>query len=342
MQWLGLLRPDLQHSVKELARCLAAPTLADWGHLRKVLRFLAGTRGDVLTLRLDPAASQEELVVYADSNWGGGSDRRSTSAAAIYLRGVLLQSFSRTQSVLAQSSCEAELLAANSAVAEGKFVQNVLADLGQPVRLVVMTDSSSSQAAMHRLGVGRMRHLEVRHLWLQAETAARRVEVRHVASADNVADVGTKHLGVPRLWALRARLGLGPADVTDGLDGMVVDAGINMLQPMPELTCLNCSRAMTISLDDDGVVRWCCSRCGSQLFWGDFMARQQGSTQATTSTPSSTTAAETSAAVGGAAAAAARADDDGDDVPDRPAPRHPRRPRSRPHSPTCSLRAGRL
>jgi hypothetical protein len=41
-----------------------------------------------------------------------------------------------------------------------------------------------------------MRHLEVRHVWLQAEVSGQRVVLRRVAGEANPVDLMTKYLGV--------------------------------------------------------------------------------------------------------------------------------------------------
>ena len=42
------------------------------------------------------------------------------------------------------------------------------------------TDSSAAKSFVNRRGLGKMRHLEIRDLWLQKEVAEGRVEVRKV------------------------------------------------------------------------------------------------------------------------------------------------------------------
>ena len=75
------------------------------------------------------------------------------------------------QSVIAQSSCEAENIAATAATSETKYIQ--LCSL-----LVV--------------GVSSKRSLDVRFLWLQAETAAKRVRNSRVPGPENAADANSK------------------------------------------------------------------------------------------------------------------------------------------------------
>ena len=58
-----------------------------------------------------------------------------------------------------------------------------------------------------------MKHLQIRLLWLQDEVAARRLELRHIASCNNRADIATKHLSAVQHHRLCATIGLsGQAD----------------------------------------------------------------------------------------------------------------------------------
>ena len=60
--------------------------------------------------------------IFSDSSWGDDrSTRRSTSLCVMFLNGAYISSCSRTQATVVLSSCEAELYAANAAIAEGLF-----------------------------------------------------------------------------------------------------------------------------------------------------------------------------------------------------------------------------
>ena len=56
------------------------------------------------------------------------------------------------------------------------------------------TDSTSASGSCRRHGVGRLRHLLKKELWLQDQVAAKNVDLGRVPSEDNEADPGTKYL----------------------------------------------------------------------------------------------------------------------------------------------------
>ena len=92
------------------------------------------------------------------------------------------------------SSGEAEYYAVVRAVAEGLGAQALLQDLGVEVKLRTWIDSSAAKSVASRTGIGRIRHLEVRFLWLQEVVKQRKVEIKKIKGLDNPADVLTKPL----------------------------------------------------------------------------------------------------------------------------------------------------
>ena len=61
--------------------------------------------------------------------------------------------------------------------------------------LVLGTDSSVAKSFVSRRGLGKMRHLEVRDLWLQEEVLKGCVKVEKIPGESNPADLMTKFLG---------------------------------------------------------------------------------------------------------------------------------------------------
>ena len=107
----------------------------------------------------------------------------------------MLKSWSSTQKSIATSSGEAEFYALTKAAAEGLGVQAVAADLGWIFKLQVWVDSTAARAVANRTGLGKVRHLEVRFLWVQEALRDGRFKLFKVAGVQNPAHVATKGLG---------------------------------------------------------------------------------------------------------------------------------------------------
>ena len=112
------------------------------------------------------------------------------------LDGMALKHWSSTQTSVALSSGEAEFTALVKAGAEGIGVQTLANEMGWPMRLSILVDSSAAKSIANRSGVGRVRHLSVKTLWVQEAVKNRRFEVLKVDGCRNLADHLTKSLGV--------------------------------------------------------------------------------------------------------------------------------------------------
>ena len=77
---------------------------------------------------------------------------------------------------------------------QAKRTQSVMRDLGSEVELHVHTDASASIGIIKRQGLGKLRHIQVRDLWLQQEVKEKKLSVHKVDTKVNPADLGTKSL----------------------------------------------------------------------------------------------------------------------------------------------------
>jgi hypothetical protein len=208
LMWMLYERPDLCYATKELSRDNSKPSVAAWGRLKRVLRYLQSTAGHVLALTFDPAAPSDQVQVVTDASWASQPQCRSTSGGAVWFRGFLLGHWSRTQPCVALSSCESEWYAMIIGAQEGKLAQSVLSEVGPAPNLTLFTDSASAAAVSVKRGLGRLKHMNIRQLWLQDAVRNKELEVKHMSGDDNVSDMFTKALGAPRLCALCAAVGM--------------------------------------------------------------------------------------------------------------------------------------
>eukprot|EP00972_Heterocapsa_arctica_P068482 10117639-Heterocapsa_arctica.AAC.1 len=127
--WMIGNRPDITYATKELAREGQQPTLRSLLAAKRILRYLQGTAEKVLRIVIDKKLAMDQIDVMVDASWANAADRKSTSGGDLRLQGLLLATWSRTQSVIAQSSCEAELLGLNTGAVEGKLAASILKEL---------------------------------------------------------------------------------------------------------------------------------------------------------------------------------------------------------------------
>ena len=118
-----------------------------------------------------------------------------------------IKSWASTQANITLSSAEAELVAMTKATAETIGIINMIQDLGRQMTGVVYADSSAALAIADWKGSGKLRHINIRMLWLQEKEARGEVELRKIKGAVNPADLMTKHMAAGRMQDLMRRLG---------------------------------------------------------------------------------------------------------------------------------------
>ena len=232
--YLAQDRPDVQEAVRVLSTCMGTPTVRSMSALKHLASYLKGTSeyGIFLSncdvgMRLqdhwmvkdsamdDP--SMYNVECYCDSNWGGcKSTRKSTSSGMVFLNGCLVLSLCKSQSTIALSSCEAELLALTHMTAEAIMVCSLCRfllklegrEVNSDLDFIVYTDSSSAKALAQRRGVGRLKHVDLRYLWVQACVRQKLIRLKKVNTQNNVADLNTKNLSLVRRRYLFGLCGL--------------------------------------------------------------------------------------------------------------------------------------
>ena len=78
-----------------------------------------------------------------------------------------LTAWSRTQQTVSLSSAEAELYALTIGIAEGMVTKHLLQELGHEVILMNHVDSQSAKAWASRRGLGRMKHVMLKYMFVQ-------------------------------------------------------------------------------------------------------------------------------------------------------------------------------
>ncbi len=119
-------------------------------------------------------------------------------SGGVIVRGThFLKGWSRTQQCITLSSAEAELVAMCKLSAELLGVLSMLKDLGESKTGTVLADSTAALAIADRKGSGKLRHINIRLLWIQERKNKEELTSEKVLGTENPADLLTKPL--PRL-----------------------------------------------------------------------------------------------------------------------------------------------
>ena len=224
-------RADVQYELSILGSMLGKPTQGSMIALKRVTRYLKGTRHLVNKLELESEVDTHvaRLDGFSDSDWAGSTDRKSQSRSALFVDGAPLVSFSRRQSAKATSSGMVEFHAGCATAEEMFLARDVLMFFGCQVEASLRMDSAAARGICRRAGVGKAKSLEVRALSLQQVVKAKTLTLKTVKSQDNCADLGTKTLAAGTPSPLRNLNGLVDKNAMDsvpcGVQTVTISAG---------------------------------------------------------------------------------------------------------------------
>ena len=201
-------RADIAYATKEISRGMKTPTDGDLVRLKRVGRYLVNKKDYKLNL-VGNLAKDGIVDGFGDSDWATDKvTRRSTSGGMLLYADALVLSFSRTQTTVATSSAEAELYSTGSIVCEGMLCAAILKELNDDVLVKIHSDSTAGISAQSRLGLGKMKHVEVRYLFVQGLLRRGRMSLHKVGTLDNMSDIATKPIDQKTLERHCRSLGL--------------------------------------------------------------------------------------------------------------------------------------
>ena len=214
--------PHCQYVIRYLSTYSSKPTQKSQTVLRHLVSYLAGHASISMSLKwcgrtsgifhaYPDVQSQRMLPKFSQTLTGLQIVKLDEALAAVaFLRRMPYFSASRTQKVVSLSSAEAEVYACSSGSSDAILLARLT---GHRTWIYVYTDSSGARGILQRQGVGRLRHLSCRVLWLQALIANGTIRLCSVSGHVSLADIGTKRLLASRLRNLMAVLGLCNKDV---------------------------------------------------------------------------------------------------------------------------------
>lgn len=212
LRYLCNTRPDITHAVGIVSRHMEAPGAPQWAAVKQILRYVRGTSGYGCCYRR--TMEEAELVGYSDSDLAGDvNDRKSTTGVVFFLNGSPITWTSQKQKVVALSSCEAEYMAAAAATAacQGIWLSRLYGELAghDPMMVKLFIDNKSAIAlSKNPVHHDRSKHIDIRFHFIRECIEDGKVQVEHVGTERQLADLLTKALGRVRFSLLRQWLGV--------------------------------------------------------------------------------------------------------------------------------------
>ncbi|XP_074327179.1 secreted RxLR effector protein 161-like [Apium graveolens] len=203
-------RPDIAYSVGIVNRYMERPTKLHLDAVKRIMRYVKGTTQYGLVYSKD--SGNNILTGFSDSDLDGHlDDRKSTSGMVFYLNKSAITRVSQKQKCVALSSCEAEFMAATAAAFQGIWLCNILSQITSetvgPVILCI-DNHSAIDLAKNPMFHGKSKHIDIRYHFIRECVERGEVQLKHVCSSDQRADILTKGLATIKFERMRNLLGV--------------------------------------------------------------------------------------------------------------------------------------
>ena len=118
---------------------------------------------------------------------------------------------SQKQGVVAVSSCEAEYVAAAAAACQGVWLNRLIGELEakeQPKFLLLVDNKSAIALCKNPVHHGRSKHIDTKFHYTRERIEEGEMDVDHVRTEEQLADILTKALGRTKFVELRQKIGV--------------------------------------------------------------------------------------------------------------------------------------
>jgi len=209
LQYLSFTCPDICFIVNKLSQFMHKPSQNHWTTTKHLLRYLKKTTFHGIQISKTGAPS---LNTFSDADWAGNlDDRSSTSAYICFLGDTPISWKSNKQQAIARSSAEAEYRALANAASETQWLQILFTELGlslpQPPMLLC-DNLGATQLTFNLVKHTRMKHIQIDLHFVRDLVSQGCLQVRHVHTHDQLADLLNKPLSQQRTRYLCNKIGL--------------------------------------------------------------------------------------------------------------------------------------
>ncbi|KAK4345279.1 hypothetical protein RND71_035455 [Anisodus tanguticus] len=207
--YLTASRPDIMFSVCVCARFQSSPKVSHLNVVKRIIRYVAGTSDLGIWYSKD---TNSNLIGYSDSNCTGDvEDRKSTSGGCFYLGNNLVSWYNRKQNCISLLTAEYEYVAAGSCCAQLIWLRHMLDGYGISDNSMILYCDNLSAINIFKNPVqhSRTKHIDIRYHFLRDLVEKQLVQIKHVDTLFQLADIFTKPLDHERFSSLRKSLGLG-------------------------------------------------------------------------------------------------------------------------------------
>ena len=193
-------RPDISYAVNKLAQFTQKPQPKHWTAVKRIFRYLKGTRNYSLTYGGSEDLLNQDMNIFCDADWASDADRKSVSGYVITIGGGAVAWSSKKQSTVALSTAEAEYIAATHAAKQILWHRSLFQELeiDLPRTSTIFSDNQAAIAIAHHPEFhARTKHIDIAHHFFRDLVKSGILNIVYVNTHNNLADIFTK--GLPRV-----------------------------------------------------------------------------------------------------------------------------------------------
>jgi hypothetical protein len=142
-----------------------------------------------------PINERYNLIIYSDASFAVGDTKQSVSGFVIFLNGTPLLWGSLKQTIVVDSSCSAEYVAASIACKQAIHAENIIGFLGFSCKkpYLMYTDSTACLSiATNAQTLGNVRHLAIRYNLVRCYVTIGEITMSYCVTEEMIADLFTK------------------------------------------------------------------------------------------------------------------------------------------------------
>ena len=188
-------RPDIRTAIAFLCSRLRNPDMDDYKKLIRMIQYLRGTKGMILTLR----ANDDGMIRWwIDASYAVHADMKGHTGAALSLGRGAVFSGSWKQKLVARSSTESELIGVHDVLPQVLWTKQFLEEQGRLATATVVYQDNTSSILLEKNGrsssTKRTKHMNIRYFYVTEQVQNKNIHVTHCPTEEMVADFFTKPL----------------------------------------------------------------------------------------------------------------------------------------------------
>jgi len=200
-------RPDIAFAVNYVSRSVEEPTEEKIKDVKHILKYLNSNLNRGIQYKKNKNINL--LQAYSDADFAGDIEtRRSTTGYIIFLAGGPISWCSRKQPIIAQSTTEAEYVAAAECCKELIYLKTLLEELiCEEVHIELNIDNQSAISLIKNGIINkRSKHIDVKFRFIHELVKDRIIRLKYCPTSEQIADILTKPLAATNFIKFRDKI----------------------------------------------------------------------------------------------------------------------------------------